>query len=195
MSVSSHRQLRGREEYGVIRGETHPPERHMPSHLRTLENLEEDVFRQLRRRWVNDNYNHLPTTPRSEQSAPTNEAMADHPRCPSPPIGHHGDSISALIDIIAESEEGSSHVVSPAIADDDGVFQEYLFANTTYGQSRRMVRFHLNLNNPSQHTRPILFNTVPKSGKRESESRSLAASYCEIIEKLVEPYQNDLINL
>jgi hypothetical protein len=58
-----------------------------------------------------------------------------------------------------------------------------------------MVRFHLNLNNPSQHTRPILFNTVPKRGQRESESRSLAASYCEIIEKLVEPYQNDLINL
>lgn len=135
------------------------------------------------------------TTPGSEKSSPTNEATADHQRCPSPSIGHQGSSISALIDIIAESEQGTSHVVSPAIADDDRVFQEYLFSDTTYGQSRRMVRFHLNLNNPSQHTRPILFNTVPKRGKRESESRSLAVSYCEIIEKLVEPYQNDLINL
>ena len=100
-----------------------------------------------------------------------------------------------MIDIIAESEEGSSHVVSPAIADDDRVFQEYLFSSPSYGQSRRMVRFHLDLNNLSQHTRPILFNTVPKRGKRESESRSLAASYCEVIEKLVEPHQNNLIDL
>lgn len=100
-----------------------------------------------------------------------------------------------MIDIIAKSEEGSSHVVNPAIADDDRVFQDYLYSSTTYGQSRRMVRFQLNLDNPTQHPRPILFNTVPKRGKREIESRSLAALNCEIIEKLIEPYQPKLINL
>lgn len=133
--------------------------------------------------------------PRNEQRASTNEAIVDHPERSSPSIGHQDNSIPTLIDIIAKSAEGSSHVVSPAIADDDRVFQEYLFSNTPYGQSKRMVRFHLNLNNPGQHTRPILFNTAPKRGKRESESRSLAASYCEIIERLVEPYQDDLIHL
>jgi hypothetical protein len=112
----------------------------------------------------------------------------------SPSIGRQNNSISALIDLVAKSDKGSSHVVSPAIADDDRVFQEYL-SNTSYGQSRRIVRFHLDLNNPSQYTRSILFNTVPKRGQREMESRSIAASNCEIIEKMVEPYQNDLIEL
>jgi hypothetical protein len=123
----------------------------------------------------------------------TNEATSDHSERPSPSISHQDDSISALIEIIAKSE-GSSHIVSPAIADDDKVFQEYL-ANTSYGQSGRMVRFHLNFNNPSGHTRPIVFSTIPKRGKRETESRSLAASNCEMLEKLIEPYQNELINL
>lgn len=93
-----------------------------------------------------------------------------------------------MIDIIARSQ-GSSHIVSPAIADDDKVFQEYL--STSYGHGR-MVRFHLNLNNLH---RPIVFNTVPKRGRREEESQSIAASRVAIIEKLIEPYQNDLINL
>lgn len=129
-------------------------------------------------------------TPQSEQYAQIG-AMADHS---SPSTGREDTSTSALVDLVAKSDKGSSHVVSPAIADDDRVFQEYL-SNTSYGQSRRMVRFHLNLNNPSQYTRSILFHTVPKRGQREMESRSIAASNLKIIEKMIEPYHNDLIDL
>lgn len=113
------------------------------------------------------------------------------------------DSVSVLMNLIATSDEGSSTVVSPAIADDDRVFQEYLSA-TPSSQSRRMVRFHLNLGNgpdspntssASGHNRPVLFTVVPKRGQRETESRSLAASNCEIAEKLIEPYQNDVLDM
>lgn len=129
------------------------------------------------------------TTPRSEY-ARTDEAT-EHA---IPPVGHQDDQVSALRDIIAKSGQGSSMVVSPAIADDDRVFQEYL-SNSPSDQNRRMVRFHLNLDNANGHPRPLLFNIVPKRGQRETESRSLAASYCEVIEKIIEPYQDDLINL
>jgi hypothetical protein len=67
--------------------------------------------------------------------APTNEAMEDHRERPSSSVGHQDDSISAMIDIIAKSGKGSSHIESPAIADDDRVFQEYLFPHTRYGQA------------------------------------------------------------
>jgi hypothetical protein len=41
----------------------------------------------------------------------------------------------------------------------------------------------------------MLFNKVPKRGQREMESRSIAVSHCEIIEKMIESYQNELIDL
>ncbi|KAH7409690.1 putative Zn(II)2Cys6 transcription factor [Cadophora sp. MPI-SDFR-AT-0126] len=129
-------------------------------------------------------------TPQSEHHTP-NGAMTEFS---SPLVVGLNDSISHLIDITAKSHEGSSHVVSPAIADDDRVFQEYL-SNTPHGQSRRTVRFQLDLSNPSQYTRSILFQIVPKRGKREVESRSIAASNLEIIDRRIAPYQDDLINL
>lgn len=105
------------------------------------------------------------------------------------------------MDIIT-SEEGSSYVVSPAIADDDRVFQEYL-CNTSPGHSRRMVRFHLNFNGSGSatgsqtgaHTRPILFSMVPRRGERETESRTMAASHLETTEKLLAPHASDVIDL
>lgn len=113
------------------------------------------------------------------------------------------DSVSTLADIVT-SEEGSSYVVSPIIADDDRVFQEYL-CNTSPGHSRRMVRFQLNFNgngNESTHgsqngsyTRPILFGMVPRRGERETESRTLAASHLETTEKLIAPHEDDVIDL
>lgn len=135
------------------------------------------------------------TTSPNVQRTSTNESITDYPEGTYAVAGRQNHSDSALLDIIVKSGEGSSHVVSPAIADDDRVFQEYLFSNASNSQSKRMVRFHLNLNNPSQYSRPILFNTVPKRGKRETESRSLSALNCEIIEKIIHPYQDELVNM
>ncbi|TPX15462.1 uncharacterized protein E0L32_004442 [Thyridium curvatum] len=120
--------------------------------------------------------------------------MVNRPDRPTPPTSQQDESISAMMGIIAQPDEGTSHVVSPAIADDDRVFQEYL-SNTSTAQKRRMVKFHLNLGQPTRHARQILFNIVPKRGERETESRSIAASSFEVIEKLIDPYQDDLITL
>lgn len=131
----------------------------------------------------------LSDTPGRGSDASTIEEAPDHGALPP-----QDDLITAVIDSIAKSGEGSSHVVSPAIADDDKVFQEYL-SNTPYGQSGRTVRFHPNSYHSNGPARPIVFNTTPKRGSREAEGRALAASNCAIVEKLVEPYQDELINL
>jgi hypothetical protein len=113
-----------------------------------------------------------------------------HPASTSNP----DDLASAVIDSIAKSGEGSSHIVSPAIADDDKVFQDYL-SNTPYGQSGRTVRFQPNSYHSSGPTRPIVFNTIPKRGAREEEARKFSASQCASIERIVDPNQDELIDL
>jgi len=125
----------------------------------------------------------LDNTPRSQQRPPTNQ------------VTDYRELLSPVIDSVAESGEGSSHVVSPAIANDDKVFQEYL-SNTPYGQNGRTVRFNPNsYNNLNGPTRPIVFNTIPKRGTREAESRALAVSKCAAIEEAIGPYRDDIISL
>jgi hypothetical protein len=102
--------------------------------------------------------------------------------------------MSGIVDFTTKVEHGSSHVVNLAIAEDDKVFQEYL-CNTSYGPSSRMVRFHLTPNQPDGPSRPIVFNTVPKRGMRETEGRLRAASRLDIVEKIIAPYRDDLIDL
>lgn len=134
------------------------------------------------------------TIPLCAPFALVQDVMVNRPDRPTPPTSQQDESMSAMMGIIAQPDEGTSHVVSPAIADDDRVFQDYL-SNTSTAQKRRMVKFHLNLGQPTRHSRQILFNIVPKRGERETESRSIAASSCEVIEKLIDPYQDDLITL
>ena len=123
------------------------------------------------------------------------DARSDHSDEPSPSIGQLDATTNpALAEFISKTEQGSSHVVSLAIAEDDKVFQEYL-SNTPYGQSRRMVRFHLDSNGPNGITRPIVFNTQPKRGAREVESRGKATKRLELVEKTLQPHLNDLIDL
>ncbi|KAK4902719.1 hypothetical protein LTR27_000658 [Elasticomyces elasticus] len=92
-------------------------------------------------------------------------------------------------------EEGSAHVVSPAIADDDLVFQEYL-SNEPSSLGRRMIRSHATMTQSSSaKARPIMFHIVPKRGQREIQSRRLAQSHLIALEELLDPYHQDLIDL
>ncbi|KAK5718414.1 hypothetical protein LTR15_008141 [Elasticomyces elasticus] len=104
-------------------------------------------------------------------------------------------SASTTEDAIMTPEEGSAHVVSPAIADDDLVFQEYL-SNEPPTLGRRMIRSHATVIQPSSaKARPIMFHIVPKRGQREIESRRLAQSHLIALEELLDPYHQDLIDL
>lgn len=131
---------------------------------------------------------------RHEATSSSSPSTHQHQLSATPSNHANHPTISALVSVIAESEQGSSHVVSPAIADDDRVFHEY-FSSTSYGQSKRMVRSHLNSSIPSRIERPILFSTVPKRGQREEESRQIAAGNLEAIEGALHPHCNDLIDL
>ncbi|KAK5166058.1 uncharacterized protein LTR77_008319 [Saxophila tyrrhenica] len=110
------------------------------------------------------------------------------------PTGSCDGSGSAVTDMVVAPEEGSAHVVSPAIADDDRVFQEYL-SNEPSNRNRRMIRSHPTMGDSMPEARPILFNIVPKRGQREAESRLLAQSHLKGLEELVAPYQQDLVDL
>ncbi|KAK5725285.1 hypothetical protein LTR17_013048 [Elasticomyces elasticus] len=104
-------------------------------------------------------------------------------------------SASTAEDTIMTPEEGSAHVVSPAIADDDLVFQEYL-SNEPSSLGRRMIRSHATMTQSSSaKARPIMFHIVPKRGQREIESRRVAQSHLIALEELLDPYRQDLIDL
>ncbi|OAG39331.1 hypothetical protein AYO21_06535 [Fonsecaea monophora] len=123
-------------------------------------------------------------------------ADQEHGEASSHSIAPPHDLGPAVVDPIVDSVEGSSHVVSPAIADDDNVFQMYLFS-TPYGQRGRTVRFYPNAGDAGGGgpVRVIVFNTAPRRGRREKEGRALAASKCAMIERHIAPYEEEVINL
>lgn len=112
-------------------------------------------------------------------SATSNEAMTNGSGYPGLLTNSPGGSASL-------PEEGSAHVVNPAIADDDRVFQEYL-SNEPPSRNRRMVRSHSIVSPSLTRSRSILFNIVSKRGERELEARGIAHSHLTTLEELIEP--------
>ncbi|PLB38627.1 putative RNA12 protein [Aspergillus candidus] len=87
----------------------------------------------------------------------------------------------------AETNPDNAHIVSPAVADDNTILETYL--SPLPGSRRRMMRPTVN------GTRPVLFNTVQRRPLGVSCNQSLAGSKCQIIEKLIEPHEHDLVDL
>ncbi|KAL4882506.1 fungal-specific transcription factor domain-containing protein [Aspergillus karnatakaensis] len=92
---------------------------------------------------------------------------------------------------LTEAEEDSSHIVSPAVADDNDILESYLSAIPS-ARKRYLIRTGSNSNG---HLRPVRFNVVPRRPLGVVANRSLAASKCEIIEKYIEPDVNEYLNL
>jgi hypothetical protein len=93
--------------------------------------------------------------------------------------------------IVSETGDDTSHIVSPAFADDNDVLESYL---STLPEIRRRCIIHTN---PSSNRplRPVLFNTVPRRPLGVTANQSPAAMKCEIIEKYLEPYVQDVVDL
>lgn len=96
-----------------------------------------------------------------------------------------------LVGIVAEAGDNSSHVVSPAVAEDNDILESYL---STIPDSRRpsLIRANSNSNRPM---RPVLFNTVPRRPLGLFTNQSLPATKCEIIEKYLGPNLDEVVNL
>lgn len=134
------------------------------------------------------------TTPRppflAKESAPRENAgtRVQHTVLSPGQIGHSRaqsqNEPTSLDSMIAESGDASSHVVSPTFLDDNHDLQAYM--STTQHRSYRTMP-------PS--TRPVLFNTVLRRPLGVNLNQSLASSKCQMIEKLVEPHVNDLLDM
>jgi hypothetical protein len=100
-------------------------------------------------------------------------------------------SMSAML---AESGDSSTHIISPAIVDDNEELDSYLSSNPAVG-IRRITRTSSTSSNMGPPSRRVLFNTVLKKPLGIHARQTLAASKLEVIEKLLEPHVPDLIDL
>ncbi|CAD0108375.1 unnamed protein product, partial [Aureobasidium uvarum] len=100
-------------------------------------------------------------------------------------------SMSAML---AESGDSNTHIISPAIVDDNEELDSYLSSNPAVG-IRRITRTSSTSTNIGPSSRRVLFNTVLKKPLGIHARQSLAASKLEVIEKLLEPHGTVLIDL
>lgn len=101
------------------------------------------------------------------------------------------EGLPNLMSIVTEAGDDSSHIVSPAVADDNDILQSYLSAFPAT-QRRCLVRTSQNSNRP---LRPARFNVVPRRPLGVAANQSLAASKCEVIEKYLDPDIDEYLNL
>ncbi|KAL2850633.1 fungal-specific transcription factor domain-containing protein [Aspergillus pseudoustus] len=122
--------------------------------------------------------------PRPRQS----ELQLNPPQsCPAP----DGDIPPHLMGIVAEAEDDSSHVVSPAVADDNDILESYLSAIPS-SRKRYLIRTSPR---SDSHLRSVRFNLVPRRPLGVVANQSLAAAKCEIIEKYMGPELDGYLNL
>lgn len=93
--------------------------------------------------------------------------------------------------IVAETGDDSSHIVSPAVADDNDILESYLSA-VPAPQKRGLVRTGSASNRP---LRQVRFNLVPRKPLGVTVNQSLAASKCEVIEKYMDPDIDEFVDL
>ncbi|KAJ5711623.1 hypothetical protein N7488_005779 [Penicillium malachiteum] len=100
------------------------------------------------------------------------------------------EGLPHLAGIVPEAEDDSSHIVSPAIADDNEILESYLSAIPA-------ARRDLSRIGPSskRSIRPVRFNVVPRRPLGVTANQSLAAAKCEVIDKYIGPDIDEYLNL
>ncbi|KAJ5386872.1 hypothetical protein N7509_009413 [Penicillium cosmopolitanum] len=102
-----------------------------------------------------------------------------------------GDGFPNLIGIVAEAGDDSSHIISPAVADDNDILDSYL--STAQTEKRRcLARSSSTSNRP---LRPVRFNVVPRRPLGVSVKQSVAESKLEVIERYMDPHIDEFLNL
>lgn len=103
------------------------------------------------------------------------------------------EGLPNLMGIVTETGDDSTHVISPAVADDNEILESYISA-TPRARKRCLVRPSATASS-ARPMRPVRFNIVPRRPLGVTANRTLAESKCEIIEKLMDPFVDDYINL
>jgi len=109
----------------------------------------------------------------------------------SPKETGQGGLFFNFMGIVAETGDDSSHIVSPAVANDNDVLESYL--STIPGARRRcLIRPSFD---SGRAIKPVLFNTVSRRPCGMNTNQTLAATKCEYIEKYLEPGVEDVVDL
>ncbi|KAH0272260.1 hypothetical protein KCU91_g6803, partial [Aureobasidium melanogenum] len=113
---------------------------------------------------------------------------------PASPIIERSIEGTRMSAMLAESGDSSTHIISPAIADDNEELDSYLSSDPAVG-IRRITRTSSTSTNMGPPSRRVLFNTVLRKPLGINANQSVAAGKLEVIEKLLEPHVMDMINL
>ncbi|KAI9373635.1 fungal-specific transcription factor domain-containing protein [Aspergillus egyptiacus] len=134
-----------------------------------------------------------PRTSRAADAAVTRGELDPPPiSCPAAGVESSGtvedgsrlNAFPHLVGIGAEAEDDGSHIVSPAVAEDNDILESYLSAIPTTRSRGVNRRFG-----------PVRFNVVPRRPLGVVANQSLAAAKCEVIEKYMEPDIDEYLNL
>ncbi|KUI61256.1 hypothetical protein VP1G_08434 [Cytospora mali] len=100
-------------------------------------------------------------------------------------------STTLLPGLGSPGEEESSHIVGPVVTNDTQILANYLRADPSHG-SGRLARPGLT---GGDSNKPVLFARVSKRPVGQTPNQTLASVKCQIIEKIVEPWTDELVDL
>ncbi|KZF25602.1 hypothetical protein L228DRAFT_266062 [Xylona heveae TC161] len=132
----------------------------------------------------------------------TNPRAINTSRSPTSPV-HLMDNennanrhlLSNFTSSFAGAEEEDSHIIGPAMAVDSEILENYLSTVLDNGSTLRMIRTSSKSNTSSQHARPTMFTTARRRPLGLLKNQNPTSNKCEMVEKLVEPHLQDLVDL
>jgi hypothetical protein len=90
----------------------------------------------------------------------------------------------------ADDQQHNLHIVGPAVTSDNQVLSDYLSSMPGATRGSRLI-----IPVPGNRSKPVLFTMVQKRPIGLAVNRSLSADKLEMIERLLEPCENDVIDL
>lgn len=89
-----------------------------------------------------------------------------------------------------DEQQHNLHIVGPAVTSDNQVLSDYLSAMPSSARGSRIVRPA-----PGNRSRPVLFTMVQKRPVGLDSNRSFPEERLQLIEKLLEPFASDLLDV
>ncbi|KAF4455635.1 transcriptional regulatory [Fusarium albosuccineum] len=102
--------------------------------------------------------------------------------------GQENESPLALAS--SDEQQHNLHIVGPAVTSDNQVLSDYLSAMPSATRGSRMV-----IPVPGNRSRPVLFTMVQKRPLGLDSNRSLPAEKVQLIEKILEPFVTDVLDV
>ncbi|KAE8153751.1 fungal-specific transcription factor domain-containing protein [Aspergillus avenaceus] len=153
------------------------PQRRSPANLRP-------------RKWILPRPDPAASHPSTQNERRPEVSVAFSKSSPNQDGNRMDESLPNLMGFVAEVGDDSSHIVSPAVVDDNDILESYISAVPT--TQRCLIRTNPTL---KRSQRPVRFNLVPRRPLKVTANQSLAASKCEIIEKYIDPDIDEFLNL